>query len=125
MSNSLLVRLGRFGVQLPRPLWRSIISREARRAGAGIAWLTPDHHRIRDYAVTEIIRTGEPLPPNQIAAGTGVAADRVGPLLDELERGKVFLFRTNGVDVDWAYPVTAEQTPHRVTFDSGETRYAA
>ncbi len=124
MANSLLVRMGHFGV-LPGPLWQWIISREAQRSGTGIAWLTPDHHRVRDYAVTEIIRTGEPLSPDRIAAGTGVAADRVGPLLDELERGKVFLFRTNGVDVDWAYPVTAEPTRHTVTFDSGETRYAA
>ncbi|MBI5283559.1 MAG: hypothetical protein HY874_00550 [Chloroflexi bacterium] len=125
MSNSLLVRLGRFGVRLPRPLWQRIIAGEAQRSGAGIAWLTPDHHRIRDFTVTEIVRTGEPLSPERIAAGTGVAADRVGTLLDELERGKVFLFRSDGVNVDWAYPVTAEQTRHTVTFDSGETRYAA
>ena len=27
--------------------------------------------------------------------------------------------------VVWAYPFTVEATPHRITFDSGETLYAA
>lgn len=58
MANSLQVKLGRFGVRLPRPLWRWIMATEAKRAASGVAWVTPDHHRVRDFAVTEIVRTG-------------------------------------------------------------------
>jgi hypothetical protein len=36
-----------------------------------------------------------------------------------------FLYRGDGRNVDWAYPVTVEQTPHRVTFDNGERFFAA
>jgi hypothetical protein len=87
--------------------------------------VTPDHHRVRDFAVTEIVRTGEPLSPGRIAAATSLAAERVATIIDELERGMVFVFRTDGVNVDWAYPFAAAATPHRVTFGSGEPRYAA
>lgn len=125
MANSLLVKLGRFGVRLPRPLWRLIMAREAQRFAHGVAWVTPEHQRVRDYAVTEIARTGETLSPGRIAAATGLAAERVATVVDELERGMAFLFRTDGVNVDWAYPFTAAVTPHRVTLDSGEPRYAA
>lgn len=125
MSNALVVKLGRFGVRLPGPLWRWVMAREVQRSARGIAWMTPDHHRVRDFAVTEIARTGEPLPPDRIAAATGLADDRVAAIVDELERGKVFLFRSDGVNVDWAYPFTATTTPHRVTLGSEEPRYAA
>ena len=125
MANSLLVKLGRFRVRLPGPLWRWIMAREAQRFARGVAWVTPDHHRVRDFAVTEIVRTGETLSPGRIAAATGLAAERAATIIDELERGKGFLFRTDGVNVDWAYPFTAAATPHRVTLGSGEPRYAA
>jgi hypothetical protein len=36
-----------------------------------------------------------------------------------------FLYRSDGINVDWAYPAAAAVTPHRVRFDSGETLYAA
>jgi hypothetical protein len=45
--------------------------------------------------------------------------------LDELEQHMTFLFRNAQGDVVWAYPVTVEQTPHRITFDTGEQLYAA
>ena len=42
-----------------------------------------------------------------------------------LERRLIFLFRPGGRDVVWAYPITVEQTPHRMTFSSGERLWAA
>jgi hypothetical protein len=125
MSDALLVRLGRFGVRLPRPLWRWIIAREAQRSARGIAWMTPEHHRVRDFVVTEIARTGEPLTPTRIAAATGLADDHAASIVEELERGKTFLYRSDGADVDWAYPFTTTATSHRVTLGEGEPRYAA
>ncbi len=83
------------------------------------------HHRVRDFAFTEIVRTGKELSPAHIAAGTGLGADRVAGLTGELERGKTFLYRSDGINVDWAYPAAAAVTPHRVRFVSGETLYAA
>jgi hypothetical protein len=36
-----------------------------------------------------------------------------------------FLFRNPMGEVAWAYPVTAEPTPHHVTFSTGERTFAA
>jgi hypothetical protein len=49
----------------------------------------------------------------------------VNAILDDLEKHMTFLFRNQAGEVVWAYPVTVEKTPHRVTFDTGETIYAA
>jgi hypothetical protein len=65
------------------------------------------------------------MPPEYIARELGLEESRVTEILDELERRLIFLFRPGGRDVVWAYPVTAEPTPHRVAFSSGERVFAA
>ena len=45
--------------------------------------------------------------------------------LAELERRLFFLVRNRVGEVSWAFPVTAEVTPHQLTFPSGERRYGA
>jgi hypothetical protein len=125
VENALVMRLGRAGLRVPGVVWQRIMAAQARRSAAGISWMTPDHHRVRDFAFTEIVRTGQTLSPRQIAAGTGLSASRAAGVTGELERGKTFLYRSDGVNVDWAYPAAAAVTPHRVRFDSGETLYAA
>jgi len=68
---------------------------------------------------------GQPLTPEFIARELSLPLDRVILILDELEAHMTFLFRSEGRAVTWAYPVTVERTPHRVTFSSGEQIYAA
>ncbi len=125
MDNALAVRLGRAGVRVPGVLWQRIASGDARRSARGTGWMTPEHHRVRDFAVTEIVRTGRAVSPAQITAGTGLQADEAARLTGDLERAKTFLYRSDGSNVDWAYPAAAAMTPHRVRFTSGETLYAA
>jgi hypothetical protein len=85
----------------------------------------PIHHQIRNFVVIELPRTQQPLSLEAIAEGVGLEKDVVGEVLDELEANLTFLYRRDGRNVDWAYPVTAEKTAHRVTFDNGERFFAA
>ena len=50
---------------------------------------------------------------------------RMLKLLDELETRLTFLFRNDEGAVAWAYPVTAEPTPHHAAFSTGERLDAA
>lgn len=123
--NALLIRLERFGLRVPQILWQRVISAEAKRSGKNLEWFTPDHHRIRDLAVSEIVATGSAVDPEKLGTFTGLGEDRLAAVLDQLEKGKTFIYRTAGTDVDWAYPVTAEDTGHRIRLDSGERFFAA
>ena len=123
--NTLLIRLQRFGLRVPRLLWQRVISAEAKRSGKNLEWFTPDHHRVRDLAVTEIAATGSAVTPELLGSATGLEGRRLAQILDQLEKGKTFLYRTAGSDVDWAYPATAEDTGHRIRLDSGERFFAA
>jgi hypothetical protein len=87
--------------------------------------MSEDHHRVRDFAVRELPRVGQPLSPAYIAQELDLPLARAIAILDELEKNMTFLFRCDGESVTWAYPVTVDRTPHRVRFSSGEQVYAA
>ena len=125
MGDTLLMRRKRRMFRLPAAIWKRNVRSEARRAAARLEFMGPDHHRIRNFVVAELPRTQQPLSPEAIAAGVGLDIERVGEILDELEERLTFLYRRDGLNVDWAYPVTAEKTSHRVTFDNGERFFAA
>jgi hypothetical protein len=86
--------------------------------------MSEDHHRVRDFAVTELPRRGAPLPPESFTEALGLDMDRVESILDELEAHLTFVFRTDPRAVTWAYPVTVDETPHRASFSTGEDAYS-
>ena len=123
MNNTILLGIWRVMITVPPALWQSQMAKETQNAD--LAFMTTDHHRVRDFVVREMPRFNQPLPPELIAAELHLPLERVVPLLNELEREMTFLFRNVAGAVTWAYPVTVEHTPHQVTFSSGEKLYAA
>jgi hypothetical protein len=87
--------------------------------------MTPDHHRVRNLVVRELPRVGAPLTPDWIASQVNLPNESVVRILGDLEKHLTFLFRNAEGAVVWAYPVTVEKTPHRVTLSTGERIYAA
>jgi hypothetical protein len=106
-------------------VWQGHVTKSAEGTVAKLAFMSEEHHLVRDFVVMEIPRVGEPLPPETIAGALDLPLERVVVLLDELEKNMTFLFRNEHGAVTWAYPVTAAQTPHRVAFSTGEQGYAA
>ena len=124
MKDRLLLGLGRHLIPIPRALWRRVIEAGARKSRASLGFMSEDHHRVRDFVVTELPRRAAPLPPEAIAEALGLALPRVERILDELETHLMFLFRSQGNAVTWAYPVTVDETPHRARFSTGEEAYS-
>ena len=125
MSDTLLRGFSRYMIPIPRMLWRRQVSRRAERIGAGLGFMSEEHHRVRNFVVRELPGAGEPLSPGFIAERLGLTIDRVAAILDELEKRMTFLFRDPRGSVVWAYPVTVDTTPHHVTFGSGEQLFSA
>ena len=125
MGDTLLMRRKQRMVRVPAAIWKRNVRSEGRRAAARLEFVGPDHHRIRNFVVTELPKAQQPLSPEIIADGVELETDLVREILDELEAQLTFLYRRDGRNVDWAYPVTAEETPHRITFDNGERLFGA
>ena len=124
MTDRLLLGLGRYMIPIPRRVWQRFIKAKARKIRGGIRFMSEDHHKVRDFAVTELPRAGVPLPPESIAGELNLAVDRVRMILGELEKRLTFLFRNDEGAVTWAYPVTVDETPHHASFSTGEEAYS-
>ena len=120
MDDNLILGIWRYTIPIPRWLWQRQL-----RAGAQLDFMTEAHHQIRNFVVTELPRVGKPLSPNFIAQELKLPINQVVSILTDLEKHMTFLFRNLEGSVEWAYPVTAAQTPHSLNFSSGETINAA
>ncbi len=95
------------------------------RMAKRLAFMTREHHLVRDFVVREIPRHKQAIAPARIAQCTGLAPEHVKAIVAELEKNLFFLVRNEAGDVSWAYPVTTETTRHRLTFSTGEKTYGA
>ena len=121
------VIFGRGGVleHLPAKPWREEMRGVKQHMAVRLGFMTPDHQRVRYFAVSELIKTGAPLDPAHIARTLRLAQRDVGRILDELEQHLFFLVRDGRGRVTWAFPVTAETTAHCLRFSTGERTFAA
>ncbi len=125
MQDTILVGRGRDLVAIPEAVWHSHREEGGHDAEDTLGFMSADHHRVRNFAVSEIPRLGIPLPPELIAERLGLPAARVTAILEDLERHMTFVFRDPAGAVAWAYPVSAVPTPHRLYYSTGEDGYAA
>ena len=123
--NTSLLGIWRTLLPIPQTLWQRRVKRSSMAARKHLSFMSADHHRVRDFVVLELPRHGKPLSPLSIAESLSLPLERVVTILDELEAHLTFLFRDESGHVAWAYPVTAEPTPHKMLFSSGEQIYAA
>ena len=120
MKDSLLMGVWRFTVPIPQAIWRKHLSAEA-----DLGFMSQEDHQVRNYVVRELPQSGKPLSPESIAQALDLPLPQVADIVVKLERHMTFLYRNPRGEVTWAYPVTVDQTPHRVTFSTGEQVYAA
>jgi hypothetical protein len=111
-------------VPVPEFLFRPMVRRDANKLAKRPA-LELDQRRVQHFAVREIPRRREAIAPEVFARELELPLEEVDQILDELERGMTFLCRRGGDDVNWAYPVTSEETPHQVRIDGGAAFSAA
>jgi hypothetical protein len=124
MTDGLLLGLGHYMIPIPRMAWQRLVKARARKIRASLGFMSEDHHRVRDFVVTELPRAGKPVPPESIAEELGLAIPLVRSVLAELEEHLTFLFRDDRGAVTWAYPVTVDETPHHASFSTGEEAYS-
>ena len=67
----------------------------------------------------------EPITAELISEELGISLETVEKTIDKLEGLKTFLYRSDGRGINWAYPLSLENTGHKITVSTGERFFAA
>jgi hypothetical protein len=125
MSNKIMLGLWRYMIGVPPALWEKQIAKGKKKFSDHLAFMSKEHRLVHHFAVRQLPLAGKPLAPEFISTALNIPVDRVRAILDDLESHMTFIFRDPQGAIAWAYPVTVDKTPHRVTFHTGEQLYAA
>jgi hypothetical protein len=125
MKDNILMGKGHKFVEIPRKTWAQHIAQASQDLTNILSFMTDEHHMIRYFVVKELANIAKPIPPKLISEELKMSLSRTTEILDELERNLFFLVRNEQGNVSWAFPVTAERTPHQLSFSTGERLNAA
>lgn len=126
MKDTILIGRGGAILEVPAENWRKHLAGAGHRIAARLSFMTGDHQRVRNFVVRELPRNdGRPLSAEDISRGLDLPLASVMAILEDLQKNLFFLVLNNTGKVSWAFPVTSDRTPHRLSFSSGESVFAA
>jgi len=125
MEETILLGRDREILEIPQTTWKKSLEQVPQHTQSRLNFMTDAHHQIRYFVVKEMVVRQKPIEPEFISEKLNIPVGQVNSILDELERKLFFLVRNEQGAVAWAYPVTVETTPHKLSFSSGERLYGA
>lgn len=125
MDESILIGRNSEFNRMPYETWKKNLRHVPLEENPRLSFMTPDHHKVRYFVVRELPKQGSPISPEVISNKLGIDIDQTIMILDDLEKNLFFIVRNKAGEVSWAFPLTAEKTPHELKFRSGEYLYAA
>jgi hypothetical protein len=100
-------------------------SKGEKGAKANADSLSDEERRVHHFIVLKMAVVKDPITAELIAGELGMPNDRVLQVVNKLENLKTFIYRSDGRGINWAYPLSLENTGFRVTASSGEKFFAA
>ena len=125
MKENVLVSAGQMFTEIPRETWQQHLEQAPKDISKMLEFMTDAHHLVRNFVVRELPSVGKPLSPGLISKELNLSLSKTIEILDELEKNLFFIVRNPQGEVTWAFPVTVDKTPHRMTFTTGERINAA
>ncbi len=125
MEEKIFLRRDRSILEIPQATWKQHLAQIPQHSQSRLNFMTDAHHQIRNFVVKEMVTGQKPIEPEVISDKLNMPPEQVKSILEELERKLFFLVRNERGAVVWAYPVTVETTPHKLSFASGERLYGA
>ncbi len=87
--------------------------------------LTSEERSIHHFIVKKMAVVKAPITAELVAEQLGMSNDQVLQIIIKLENLKTFIYRSDGSRINWAYPLSLENTGFRMTASSGEQFFAA
>ena len=129
MKNDLRHRLyvGFHGFMMRVPPWLAAKGSKKGEKGAkaNADHLSKEERRVHHFIVMKMAVAKDPITSELIADELGMPSNQVDEIINKLENLKTFIYRSDGKGINWAYPLSLENTGFRMTASSGEQFFAA
>ena len=125
LERKMYLGIGRFMIPIPQVI--SAIGLKKGVAGAKVkaGLLSEEERKVHYFVVEKMAVAKEPITAELISEELDISLEAVGKTIDKLEGLKTFLYRSDGTGIDWAYPLTLDNTGHKMNASTGESFYAA
>lgn len=87
--------------------------------------MSRDERRVHHFVVRAMTESGKPITPPLIAQRLNLPTGQVADIVDKLESMKTFFYRNDSNGINWAYPLSLENTGHEMTTTTGKRFFAA
>lgn len=119
------IGIGRFMVPVPKFVSSKGLEKAVSGARAKAAAITDEERKVHHFIVSKMAVAKEPITSGLVAGELGLPQEIVEETIDKLEDMKTFVFRSDGKGIDWAYPLSLNNTGHKLTVSTGEEFYSA
>jgi len=114
-----------FMMRIPPMISNKGAKKGEKGAKANADCLSKDERRIHHYIVKKMAVVKDPITAELIADELEMPIDPMHEIINKLENLKTFIFRSDGKGINWAYPLSLENTGFKMMASSGEQFYAA
>ena len=125
LEHKLFMGLGGFRIPVPQVLSGMGASKGVTDTIKNAALLSAEERKVHHFIVRKMAVVKEPITADLIANDLGMCNNRVHEIISKLENLKTFIYRSEGKGINWAYPLSLENTSFKMTASSGEQFWAA
>ena len=125
VKRKMLMGIGGFMIPIPRMIAAKGLEKGVSGGKAKAARLLADERKVHHFIVRKMAVVTEPITARLVSEELGLELGMVENTIDKLEEMKTFLYRSDGLGIDWAYPLSLDNTGHRMTASTGERFFAA
>jgi hypothetical protein len=125
LEHKLFMGIGGFRIPVPPVLSGMGANRTAEETRENAALLSTEERKVHHFIVREMASVNTPITADLIANDLGMCNNRVHEIINKLESLKTFIYRSDGKGINWAYPLSLENTGFKMTASSGEQFSAA
>ena len=125
VKRKMFMGIGEFMVPIPLMISNRGLKKGISGAKAKARLLSEDERKVHHFVVKVMATAKEPITAEFVSKKLGLSVETVEKIIDKLESLKTFLYRSGGKEINWAYPLSLDNTGHKMIASTGEQSSAA
>jgi hypothetical protein len=125
LERKMYLGIGRFMIPIPQLISARGLKKGVSGARTKAELLSEEEQRVHHFVVKKMAVAKEPITVEIISKELDISLETVEKIIDKLEDLKTFLYRSDGKGINWAYPLSLDNTGHKMTVSTGEEFSAA